>query len=487
MTRRTTFALRPQMVPVAPRTKVRAGLAGLVLGCLVLGGCDAGSEDLSARIEGLRIRVEAMHASGGAPAPAEQRQKLYTALVAETGQLMERGSEAQKAVLALIRAQANGGLADIEAQRVHEIIGGVTGQIMSVRAALDLYASHNALADSMLGYSPAEDFSRLEDQSAMLQQRMEEVRRALEANDAELASLVAEAEELQAQAQHELDEAARLDIEALSSGGADRSGLIEQKTQHRLQAAEFERLHALKQIDIGRVEPVSEGARQEIARLQRQLDRVASARATVRDMDRALTKQSETARKSATDVANEIASRAEALRALVEDSFDPAYQSAMSKYASASSDVGKARSAGDREAVALLQASLASSSALLAQSRADIMSNLANLMGELAQAKPALPGREKFAERQRRCADLAGEARSAFEGFAQQASSSMRGSGARGPAGEVLTGVADWYEGQSGAGRGDDGDAAEEPAFDDGASDEPESQPEMAGDAPERE
>ncbi len=448
-----------------------------------LGGCDGGSDALSGQIDLLRTKIEAMHTAGGVSAPADQRQKVYTETLATLrGLIEESGSESQKASLALIQGQVNSGLADIEAETVNGLIAEVTVGISSVRSALDLYSSHNALADSMLGYSPAEDLSQLDAQTAMIEQRMAETRRLLAENDQALAAMIAEAAELGAMAQSELDKAARLNMEAMAVTGQERSAMIEQETGHRLEAAKYQRLQSMKQIEIDRATPISDGAEEEITRLQRQLDRLGAARATVREMDRSLTRESEAARGQAEEVATEIARRAEALRSLVEEKLVPAYESAMAKYGAAASDVGRARAAGERGAVSLLAGSIATSAAALAQSQADIAGNLAGLMGELSQVKPSLPGREKFAERESGYEAMSREARNAFQGFAQQAASSLRGSGARGDSAEVLSGIADWYDSRSG-GNDSGGDPAITEDTPEGGAEEP-ADPGLAEDAP---
>lgn len=438
--------------------------AGVVLTMAMLVGCDGGSDRLASEVELIQTRLEAMHTSGGAPAPAGHRVKVYNDTIAKIQDLSGSATEAQQATLALILANVKAGLADIEAQEALGKIAEVTRAGSLVRSALDMYTSQHALADSMLGYSPSEDLASLDEQTAAIESRMAEARRALASSDQELAALRQEAEELRAKAQSERDKASRLEVESLSQPTEARASMIEQARDHLLAAGELERQLGQLQIEIDQIEPLSAGSEDEIVRLQRQLDRLTLARSSVREMDRELTRASEAARQQANEAATEIARRFETLTKLVDDELIPAYDEAMSKLNAAASDAGRARNAGDRSMAQITTGSIASSAAAMAQSQAQAMRHLAALVREMESVRPALPGRERYAQARQRYEELAQNAAGVHAEQSQRASSSFRGAGS-GSSRDVYTSLAEHYGGQS----TDESDESEESIEDGGA------------------
>lgn len=429
---------------VEARWLTRMAGVGLVMGAVVLSGCDGGSDRLASEVELLQTRLEAMHTAGGVPAPEAHRAKVYNEMIAKVQELSEGATEAQRATLALISANAKAGLADIENQHVRAKIADVTRAGSLVRSALDLYMTQHGLADSMLGYSPSEDLASFDDQTVMIETRMARTRQMQVSAEQELAELREAIAALEALVTVERDAAASLRVESLAVDTGSRASMIEQAKDHLIAAADYERQMAELQIEVDQVLPVAQGAQDEVVRLQRQLDRLAMARTTVRDMDRALTQQSEAARKQAGEAGNDVARRFEALVAVVEDELIPAYDGAMSKYSAASSEAGRAQSAGDRTMAKLTTGSIASSMAALAQSQSEALSHLAALVRELESVKPSLPGKERYSQARQRYTELADSAAETYTQQAQKASGSFRGAG-DGASREVFTSLADYY------------------------------------------
>ena len=459
---------------VNPRRLTRTAGAGWVAALVTLGGCDGGSDHLASEVELLQTRLEAMHTAGGAPAPEGHRTKVYNEMIAKVQELSKGATEAQQSTLALIGANAKAGLAEIESDHVRAKIADVTRAGSLVRSALDLYTTQHALADSMLGRSPSEDLSSLDDQTLLIETRMAQTRKTLAGAEQELAALVGEAAALEAQAKVERDQAARLRVESLAEGTGSRAAMIEEAKDHLIAAAEFERQMAETQIEIDRVTPIAEGAEDEIARLQRQLDRIAMSRTTIREMDQELTRLSESARKQANEAGTEVARRFEALVALVDEELVSAYESAMSKYNGAIGDAGRARDANDRSMQQLVSGSIAASMAALAQSHAEAMGHLAGIVREIETVKPSLAGRDRYTQAREKYEAIANEASDVFTQSAQRASGSYRGAGS-GASREVFTSIAEFYDGIASDGEemgepddemGDPGDGVVEPAPD---------------------
>ncbi len=426
------------------RSGTRVALAaGLFASAAVaLGGCGRPTADQEALAKSRRSMLAL---TGGADAATvTARKQVQTEVLGSLKGVPERLSQAgEQAAAWMLTAQAQAGLAQIDAETATTLERQRMGLVAEARSLAGLYDSHEALAAAMESKDFGPDLASLDG--------------ALRETDAlagEAAKAKADAEQrvagLEAAAKARLDQAREArDAEQKARDGARqaaaeaRAALYEQAYEAGRRADGFEKEASDLQAQAAVFRPQVAVALVDIDRARRQREMLTLSRKAVEERASQAKQQAAAVRAESAKAAEQFAAVVKRIEDLTAGDLGRAYDSAVSGYGQAQQAMSKAvQAAGeDKAPLAVAIGQFAQAAADLHSSRARGLGVVRDVLAWSASLKPAMPAAAQVsallaAVNEKHAAAVA----SAGQAY-DKARSALNGSGARGEIAERLKAV----------------------------------------------
>lgn len=375
------------------RRQGRRVLAAVLIGVVGLaGGCDTRNE-VDQAIERASTLIYA-RAGGSAVdgVPAAARKETFQTVLKTLEPVATSGTASQQSSIALLRARAQAGQAEIFAADAADLEAKFISDLSVIRAHLNKWTKQNGVAASLVVYDPAKDLADIGKQT---QDREAEVGRLESQRAAEqkrIGAIKAEAEQLKAQAKD--IRAAETALKSQGDGASQvrKLELLEQAAEQRRRADELELQASVKMAEHAREAPKLDEIERLIRRNKTQIDLLAKAKADVNSRVETNRRLSDAAKAEAGQTADLIKKSLSDLEAARAAASSPT-QNAISLYTKALADARKAAQ-GTRDGKTSSQLSAASYALALGDvhaTRARSLNAYAISLDLLSKVRPALP------------------------------------------------------------------------------------------------
>jgi len=403
---------RPPFWTQTHHTRACLGLlltAGMALGAL--GACER-SDPSGKAITGASRQLGAVAEASSSPGTAAgYLEPKLTAIRRDAKELGSDPSAGDTASANLISARASGGLAGLKAAQASELETAarrgvqevepdrrIRGQL-EVYSALDAYTAQATFAAGLDQFDPAAESKRINDDIAMKEQEISKAAAVKRQQQEEAAKLETDAQAALSSAQAERTSEAQIRNRAQEAGGQGQTDLITQANQRRRVADGHDKkaadLRAQSAITAPRIDQ-ADGV----------LNHLTAQRKLLQDALAEIQALAQSGKQRATEARAAAAENAEFIRAAVEDvdktraGIDAPTKAAIDGYRSAAAEARKAAQGSSREGKAtatIAAAGYLADAGGVAAGQADGFRAYAALLEVLAEAKPALPGADKYA------------------------------------------------------------------------------------------
>lgn len=417
--------------------KHRVGIVGLSVACglcVAVGGC--GRESSADRaLRSSRQAMATLHA-GVTPAPTETRRTTQQKVVADLRGATDGLKGGSQAAALMLLSEAQGGLAQIEADQATAQAAKLASGVRELRAAGRLYASQAALAQALSTFEGVSEIADLEKQATGIEGELASAMQEKRALEGRLQALDGKAGELLSKAKGLREEESKVRGDAAGLPAASRAEALERARLISRQADELEREAAQTRAAAGQVGPQVAVADMEIERLTTQKSLLGTAVKEIGSRKAARDEQAAAARKGAEAAADQTAQALASLEAVRTGEFARAFDAASQGYGAAIASAKRAAGVSGLEnvrttgqiAVAGLQQSLAG----LEETRARALEQYEATLTWLSTIEPALSQRESVSSALAGVREEQSKAKTAAVDAYEGARSSLQNAGARG-------------------------------------------------------
>ncbi len=381
------------------RLGARLGVGLLLAAGLALGACDR--KDPSGKaITGASRQMGAVAAANSTPGTsASYLEPRLSAIRRDVKELGSDPSAMDTASASVISARASGGLAGIKASQASMLEADARRQALVVYAALDAYTAQASFAAGLEQFDPAPETKRLTDEVGVKEQEISKAAAVKRQLQDEAGKLESDAQTALSAAQAERTTEASVRSGAQNLTGQAKTDLITKANVHRRGADGHDKRAADLRAQGAVLAPRIEGADRELTHLTGQRKLLQDAQAEIQAMSTASKQRAAEARASVATSAESISTDIATLEKTRAEIDAPA-KAAADGYRSAAGEARKAAQGASREGkgAATLAAAgyLADAGGVMAM-RADGFRAQAALLEALADAKPTLPGADKYA------------------------------------------------------------------------------------------
>lgn len=473
---RPSLAIRSRVSPLAPVLCAAMMVA--------LAGCEKQDSE-SIAIAKARNTLEALD-TGGIAAPPTNRSERFAEAAKAVASIT--GSDPSAALAQALGGTAILGQAELAQAAYRERDSELLRLVAAARAKLNLYQRQRGLAASLSNYNPQPEIDGYEQVIGQRNKELAALEVELRSNDARVAELRSQAQAKSEQGRSMRESSASLEQSLLSADSSSRPGLAEQVRVARRAADAVLKEADLLEVQAARYAPTSGELQLKVQQVRRQIESLEKAIAGARERDQSMKRQSAEATTAAEAAGTEAQAAVAAVVSHANDSVKPAFDSAVSLIAQASSKLNAGRSSGG----AAQQASVglaAHAEGAFRREFAESLSRVAALLADAGSITPAIPGGDGFASEAKTFSEQGAEAsKAALEAYERaQSSFSSGGGGATGERLQKLSAAIDAFLVERGLKKPPEPEpaASETPA--ETPSDSPAEQPAAetpAGDAP---
>lgn len=372
-----------------------AAAAGMALGAFVLTGCD-GESDATVAIRTAAIKLEAMAPAGTGPASEAARRQVYGDVAQSLSKVATAGTPSENATAQVLLAEAQSGLAQLQATEASRLESEALNLQRRLRAAQADWTVRSARAAASEAYDPAPEFAEIDAQVAEKQQQIqaEESRRA--EVQSRIDGLRAESEAMLARASEGHANEGRLRQQSLEASAVDGARLLEEAVRVKRDADALEVEAGNLEAQAAKIEPQIGEIDLTIEKLRKQIADLAAAKADVEARAQSAREDASQSRQAAAAIAGEIDEMAAELAALRSGPIAEAHQEAARLYGAA---ISAARNA-NKDSRAAAQLALGKAQQSLGDvhwTRAQGLTAYANTLTALAETQPPLPRAQEFA------------------------------------------------------------------------------------------
>lgn len=313
--------------------------------CALMQGCDD-SDPVAAAIDRASMELSSVNPARGPGLSAKARADRYNAVLASLRAPGAEPTEAQRAVILLLQADAEIGLAQGSVAAALHAERDVVGQIRDARSLLALWSDHKSREVAARRYDSSSELAEIDTGIAERDAQIAEAQATKDAIDAKIASLEAESAKLTEQARGERELESGLRERSRATNAVEGATLIEQARVHQRAAdaleGDVERLAG--QIDHLRKEAAE--AELEVERLRAQRELLGKARTDVLGRAAESTRQAVEAAAEAEATATRLHDVLVTIQAARSDSGEmaQAYNEAIDAFAKATSTAKQAQS-----------------------------------------------------------------------------------------------------------------------------------------------
>lgn len=370
----------------------RVALAAGLLAALALGGCGRPTPDQEALA---KARRSMLALTGGADAAtATSRRQVQAEVLNALKGVPERLSQTgEQAAAWMLIAQAQAGLAQIEAETATDLERQRLGLISEARSAAGLFDAHQALASALESKDFVPDLASLDAALRETDTLGVEAGKAKSEAEKRLADLEAASGAKLEQARAERDAEARARADARLAGVEARPALFERAFEAARRADGFERESSDLQAQAAVFRPQVAVAMLDIDRAQRQREMLTLSRKGVEDRAAQSRQQAAAVRAEAAKAAEQFAAAVKKIEELTGGDLGKAYDAAIAGYAQAQQTMRKAvQAAGeDKAPLALSVGHFAQSGADVHSARARGLAMVRDVLAWSVGLKPPMP------------------------------------------------------------------------------------------------
>jgi hypothetical protein len=406
-------ALPPSARPArrAPACALLLLTAGLAAGVLVA-GCEKKDPSGKAITTSSRQLGAVAAASSSPGAPASYLEPKLSAVRRDVKDLGSNPSATDTASASLISARSAGGLAAIKAAQAAELetrarrgeqTGANPGERvcgeLEISTLLDGYLAQASFAAGMEQFDPAPEAKRLGDDITAKEQEISKAAALKRQLQDEAAKLETDAQAALSAAQAERTTEAQIRQKAQLAASQPKADLITEANKHRRVADGHDKKAADLRAQAAVVAP-------RIDQADRELNHLTAQRKLLQDAVADIQAMSQSGKQKATEARASVAEIDERIRKGVDDvektraEIDAPTRAALDGYRSAAGDARKAAQGATRDGkteATLAAAGYYAQAGSVAATRADGFRTHAALLEALSDAKPPLPGADKYA------------------------------------------------------------------------------------------
>lgn len=393
---------------------------------VVLAGCDKKDPD-SVAIAKARNTLEALD-TGGSAAPASNRSERFAEAAKTVASIT--GTDPSAALAQALGGTAILGQAELAQAKYRESDGDLLRLVAAARAKLNLYQRQRGLTAALSNFNPQPEIDGYQQVIAQRNKELAGFDADLRANDAKVTDLRAQAKTKSDQGRAMRESSASLEQSLLSADSASRPTLAEQVRQARRQADAVLKEADLLEVQADRIAPTSGELQLKVQQARQQIESLERAIAGARDRDETMKRQSADAARAADAAGAELQAAITAVVSHANDVAKPAFESAVSLIAQATSKLNAGRTGGG----AAQQTSVglaAHAEGAFRREYAEAMARVSSVLADAGAATPPAPGAEEFTAQSRSFAEQRDAAnQAALEAYERARTAFSSGSGA---------------------------------------------------------